>query len=122
VSLRLPASATVGEPVTLRAEVRDEVGETSVTWVLPSGNLTGATVKYTPERAGPVEVLVVVRDEHGARTVRTAGLDVDPKSAAGETADRPPATDRTSTTTPGFGAAVAVCALVLAGRLARRSE
>jgi PGF-CTERM protein len=122
VSLRLPASATVGEPATLRAEVRDEVGETSVTWVLPSGNLTGATVKYTPERAGPVEVLVVVRDEHGERTVRTAGLDVDPKSTAGETADRPPATDGTRTTTPGFGAVVAVCALVLAGRLARRSE
>jgi hypothetical protein len=77
VRLEVPADASAGEPTTLRANVTDEFGNTTVTWAFADGSTaTGRSV--TRSFAAGEVVEVTVEDEYGAsaraeRTVIPAG-------------------------------------------------
>lgn len=59
-------NVTAGAPVTLRAEVENEIGDVNVTWTFPDGTeLTGDEVEYTFE-PGEHVVEAVAEDEFGA--------------------------------------------------------
>ena len=78
VGIEGASNATAGEMTTLRADVTDEVGDTTVTWTLPDGTeTTGRTV--TGEFDAGDQVRVTVEDEFGAAgraetTISTGGL------------------------------------------------
>ncbi len=118
VTVDAPQSLSVGESAQLSATVANDIGNTTVTWLLPSGNQTGSTVEYAPQSATEQSVVVVVRDEFGAETRQTLEISVDEvqnQQSASETT--------TSTTTPGFGTVVAFASLILfAVGLTRRSR
>lgn len=74
VTIEAPESIPVGEPVTLRANVTDEVGNVTVTWHFADGSkVVGSTVERTFE-AGEHPVAVEVVDEYGASTRQSATL------------------------------------------------
>lgn len=76
VAVEAPANATVNETVQLRADVTDEVGETTVTWVVDGTERTGSTVEVAFDSPGDREVTVRVRDEYGATATRSATVSV----------------------------------------------
>nr|WP_233340416.1 PKD domain-containing protein [Haloprofundus sp. MHR1] len=118
VTVDAPQSLSVGESAQLSATVDNDVGNATVTWLLPGGNQTGSTVEYTPQSATEQSVVVVVRDEFGAETRQTLDISVD------EVQNQQSASETTSsTTTPGFGTVVAFLSLMLfAVGLTRRSR
>ncbi|WP_224338499.1 PKD domain-containing protein [Haloprofundus halobius] len=117
VSVDAPTSMSVGESAELNANVTNEIGDTTVTWILPNGNQTGSTAEYTPQSATEQSVVVVVRDEYGAETRQTIDISVD------EVQNQQDTEATTSTTTPGFGTVVAFVSLILfAVTLTRRTR
>lgn len=74
VSIEAPESIAPGEPVTLRANVTNEVGNATVTWQFEDGTtVVGQTVERRFE-AGEHVVAVEVADEYGATGRSTATL------------------------------------------------
>ncbi|KTG07810.1 hypothetical protein AUR64_01920 [Haloprofundus marisrubri] len=118
VTVDAPDTLSVGESAQLSATVTNDIGNATVTWLLPSGNQTGSTVEYTPQSATEQSVVVVVRDEFGGETRQTLDISVD------EVQNQQTETEQdTSTTTPGFGTVVAFVSLVLfAVALTRRTR
>jgi subtilisin len=123
-----PAGAN--EPVTLRAEVTDDVGEVTVEWEFHDGETaTGRSVTRTFP-AGEYELRATATDEYGAQastvvtlTVYMTPLSPTPTPPEG-TATRPPGT-ATTETTPGFGppgVLLALAAVVAARFAARRNR
>ncbi|WP_255151779.1 PKD domain-containing protein [Halorarius halobius] len=83
VTLDRSGPLVAGSPVTLRANVTDRVGETTVTWRFEDGTtLVGRSVNrsFAPGRH---VVEVTVRDEYGANRTREFALDV-PAAAGGQ--------------------------------------
>lgn len=74
VTIEAPESVEPGEPVTLRANVTNEVGNATVTWQFEDGTtVVGQTVDRAFE-AGEHDVTVEVEDEYGATSRSTATL------------------------------------------------
>lgn len=77
VEIERAETVTAGEPTTLRANVSDRYGNTSITWVLPDDRVeTGPTVTEAFE-PGSHTVTVHVTDEYGANATATATIHVD---------------------------------------------
>lgn len=67
-TIEVPGNRTAGRPLTLRANVTNEVGNVTVTWTFPDGSQqTGLVARHTFER-GDQLVRVTVEDEYGAST------------------------------------------------------
>ena len=124
VTVDAPESVTVGKAATFAADVRDEVGNVTVTWQFGDGEATGESVEHSFGTPGTKTVTVVVTDEHGASVTKELSVKVEQQNgdeADGETA-------RSSTdegpggagTIPGFTPATAAIALLGAALLARR--
>ncbi len=76
IRIRAPDSARVGENVTFEADIENEFGETTVTWVLPNGtSVTGETVVRSFD-AGNHTVGATVIDEYGAFSTATVTVSV----------------------------------------------
>lgn len=74
VTIEAPESVAPGEPVNLRANVTNEVGNATVTWQFEDGTtVVGPTVDRAFE-AGEHVVTVEVEDEYGATSQSTATL------------------------------------------------
>lgn len=87
VTIEEPRNLTAGKPVTLEANVTNEVGNATVTWSFPDGTQkVGREVTHTFE-AGDRTVRVVVEDEFGASSEAEATLTV-PGAAGAPIVDR----------------------------------
>lgn len=76
VSIEAPDSVAPGEPVSLKANVTNEIGNATVTWQFEDGTTAvGETVDRSFE-AGEHTVTVEVEDEYGATARTTATLTV----------------------------------------------
>jgi hypothetical protein len=74
VTIEAPESVAPGEPVNLRANVTNEIGNATVTWTFEDGTtVVGPTVDRAFE-AGEHVVTVEVEDEYGATSRSTATL------------------------------------------------
>jgi len=103
------------EPVTLEAEVENEIGAVTVVWELPDGTtVEGSTIEHAFHEPGDHDVTVLVTDEHGAETTTmTVTVEEEAEDGTGGVDDE----------VPGFGAGLAVLAVsILTGArlLARR--
>lgn len=88
VSIDVPANRTAGEPLILRANVTNEVGNATVTWLFPDGSQQeGLEARYTFER-GDQPVRVTVTDEYGATTTVERTITIGQVSAAELIVDR----------------------------------
>lgn len=88
VSIDVPANRTAGEPLTLRANVTNEIGNATVTWLFPDGSQQeGLTAEYAFER-GDQPIRVTVADEYGATTTIERTITIGPVSATDLIIDR----------------------------------
>ena len=119
---------TVGEAQELTAEATDQYGDiVAQEWTIDGTEATGETVQFTPETAGEVTVELTVENDAGLTETVTETLSIE---AADEPEDDEPDDDEPEEpdddgvgSVLGFGLAVAVLGLVVAGWLyARRSE
>lgn len=83
VTIEAPESIAPGEPVTLRANVTNEVGNATVTWQFEDGTTVGQTADRAFE-AGEHVVTVEVEDEYGATSRSTATLVVGESGTDGQ--------------------------------------
>lgn len=76
-----PVNVSAGMPVTLRAAITNEYGDTNVSWVLPDGStMSGRSVRYTFE-PGTHTVTVHASDSFGAHATTTETVHVSPSGA-----------------------------------------
>lgn len=77
-TIDVPETRNAGEPITLRANVTNEVGNATVTWTFPDGSrATGTEVQHTFDRGGHV-VEATVEDEYGASSTVERQVQVGP--------------------------------------------
>ena len=125
-----PASASVGEEITLDAtDSENEHGEiTSYEWAVDGESLDGETATVSLSEAGEYEVELTVENDAGetdtaTRTV-TVESDSEPSDSGSNTADGSSDSDSGPTDEPaelpGFGAGVALVALLAAAFVAVR--
>jgi hypothetical protein len=80
VSISADGEPTVGEPVTLRANVADAETETlDYAWFVDGEQSTGRNVTITPDEAGPLTVELEVADDGGLDASATRTLEVAPR-------------------------------------------
>lgn len=88
VEIEVPGNLTAGQPIALRANVTDEIGNATVTWSFPDGSRqVGDEVSHTFE-SGDQTVRVVVEDEFGATAEGEATFTVNPAAGDGPIIDR----------------------------------
>jgi PGF-CTERM protein len=117
-SVNAPDSMSVGSAGTFSADVTDEVGDVTVTWQFPSGDVTGQSVEHSFGSPGTKTVTLVVEDEYGATMTKDVEVEVQSADDDDETATTQSETN--SGGIPGFGVGVALVALLAAAFLARR--
>lgn len=111
--------ATVGEEVSIQADASDDGSISKYEWAVDGQVVsTQETLTYTFESAGTHQVTLRVTDDDGATTATTKAISV------GGGATPTPTSSATASPTnedqPGFGAAIAVVALLATALLARR--
>lgn len=88
VAIETPANLTAGRPVTLRANVTNDVGNVTVNWLFPDGSRqTGTEVEHV-FGAGRRPVRVEVEDEYGSTGAVERSLDVAPAGGTEPIVDR----------------------------------
>jgi PGF-CTERM protein len=123
-SVSIPAvDATVGEEVSIQADASDDGTISRYEWTVDGEVVsTGETLTYTFTEAGSHQVTVRVTDDDGATSATTATVTV----ASGATPTPTPTATPTATASPssedapGFGAAIALVAVLATALLARR--
>jgi PGF-CTERM protein len=123
-----PADARVGEEVTVEADATDTDGSIARYEWRVDGEVvsTADTLVYTFSEPGAHQITVEVADDNGATAVTTATINVESDETATPTepaTTTEPATATASPTSqdgPGFGAAVALVALLATALVARR--
>jgi PGF-CTERM protein len=115
--------ATVGEEVTIQADASDDGTIARYEWSVEGEVVsTGETLSYTFTEPGPHQVTVRVTDEDGATTATTTSVTVEGDATGTPTgnATASPTASPPSADAPGFGAAVALVAVLATALLARR--
>ncbi|AXG05986.1 PKD domain-containing protein [Haloplanus rubicundus] len=80
VSVSVDGEPTVGEPVTLRANVAAADGEAlDYTWFVDGERLTGRNVTITPDESGPLTVELEVVGDDGLDASATRTLEIAPR-------------------------------------------
>ena len=115
--------ATVGEEVTIEADASDDGTIASYEWAVEGEVVsTGETLSYTFTEPGPKQVTVRVTDDDGATTATTTSVTVEGDATGTPTgnATASPTASPPSVDAPGFGAVVALVAVLATALLARR--
>jgi PGF-CTERM protein len=123
-----PADTRAGEEVTVEADATDPDGSIArYEWrVDGEAASTADTLNYTFSDPGAHQITVEVEDDYGATAVTTATINVEGDGTAtradnGTTTDTTTGTESpTSQDGPGFGAAVALLAVLATALIARR--
>jgi PGF-CTERM protein len=123
-----PADTRAGEEVTVEADATDPDGSIArYEWrVDGEAASTADTLNYTFSDPGAHQITVEVEDDYGATAVTTATINVEGDGTAtradnGTTTDTTTGTESpTSQDGPGFGAAVALLAVLVTALIARR--
>ncbi len=110
-------NATVGEQVSIEADASDDGSISGYEWAVDGQVVsTQQTLTYTFESAGTHQITLRVTDDDGATTATTRAINV----ASEGTPTASPTASPESEDQPGFGAAVALVAVLATALLARR--